>query len=99
MPEPTRDEVNAWPGRVVLEFGTSTCEFCAEARPLIDRALAEHPGVRHVKIEDGPGRPLGRSFKVLLWPTLILLKDGVVVAKSVRPRSNLAIGRAFDKLD
>jgi len=41
--------------------------------------------VRHLKIEDGPGRPLGRSFRVKLWPTLVFLRDGVEVARVVRP--------------
>jgi thioredoxin 1 len=44
-----------------------------------------------LKIEDGPGRPLGRSFKVKLWPTLIFLRDGVEVARVVRPSDAAAI--------
>lgn len=39
----------------------------------------------HIKIEDGPGRALGRSYKVKLWPTLIALKDGKEVGRVVRP--------------
>ena len=39
----------------------------------------------HVKVEDGPGLPLGRSFKVKLWPTLVFLHDGREVARLVRP--------------
>ncbi len=39
----------------------------------------------HIKIEDGRGKPLGRSFRVKLWPTLVLLQDGVEVARVVRP--------------
>jgi thioredoxin 1 len=96
--EPTREEVDTWTGRVVLEFGTSTCSYCAAAQPLIASALAEHPGVRHVKIEDGTGRPLGRSFHVRLWPTLVMLVDGKEVARAVRPRSEIPLGRAFDAL-
>jgi thioredoxin 1 len=41
--------------------------------------------MRHIKIEDGKGRPLGRSFKVKLWPTLIFLKNGKEVQRVVRP--------------
>lgn len=40
-----------------------------------------------MRIEDGRGRPLGRSFKVKLWSSLILLRDGVEIARVVRPRS------------
>jgi thioredoxin 1 len=41
--------------------------------------------LRHLKVEDGPGRPLGRSYRVRLWPTLVLLRDGQEVARLVRP--------------
>lgn len=83
--EPTRAEVDATTGPLVLEFGTAWCGFCRAARPLIDGALADFPGVPHITVEDGPGRPLGRSFRVKLWPTLVFLKDGKEVARTVRP--------------
>lgn len=47
--------------------------------------LPKHPGVQHIKVEDGKGRPLGRSFRVKLWPTLVFLKDGQVVQQVARP--------------
>ncbi len=47
--------------------------------------MSSHPKVRVVKIEDGKGRPLGRSFQVKLWPTLVLMNDGKVVQQLVRP--------------
>ena len=37
-------------------------------------------------IADGPGRPLGRSFGVKLWPTLVFLRDGEHVDQLERPR-------------
>ena len=82
---PTRAEVDAMPGPLLLEFGTDWCGHCRAARPSVEAAVAAHPGVRHLRIEDGPGRPLGRSFRVKLWPTLILLRDGAEVARVVRP--------------
>jgi thioredoxin 1 len=84
-PGPTREEIDATRGAVVLEFGANWCGYCQAARPLIESALADHPGIKHIKVADGPGRPLGRSFRVKLWPTLILLNDGVEIARIVRP--------------
>lgn len=83
--EPTRAEVDALPGATVLEFGATWCPICQGARPVIDAALGEHAGVRHLWIEDGKGKPLGRSFRVKLWPTLVFLRDGREVARVVRP--------------
>jgi thioredoxin 1 len=86
MPDdPTREQVDATPGELVLEFGASWCGFCRAARADIDAALAERPAARHQWIEDGPGRRLGRSFRVKLWPTLVVLRDGTEVARVVRP--------------
>jgi thioredoxin 1 len=84
-PGPTRDEIDASQGSMLLEFGTGWCGHCQAAAPAIAEALAEYPAVRHIKVEDGPGRPLGRSFRVKLWPTAIFLKDGQEVARVVRP--------------
>lgn len=83
--EPPRAEVDALPGPAVVEFGSNTCGFCRAAQPLIEEAFAAHPGMRHIKIEDGKGRPLGRSFRVKLWPTLVFLKDGKEIDRVVRP--------------
>ena len=96
---PTREEVDALPGATVIEFGTNWCGFCAAAQPHIAQAMAGHPGLRHLKIEDGPGRPLGRSFRVKLWPTLIFMKDGAEIARVVRPDSSQVVSDAADQID
>jgi thioredoxin 1 len=85
--EPTRADVDALKGPTLLEFGAPWCPHCQRAQPLIAAALANTPNVRHLKIEDGKGRPLGRSFRVKLWPSLIFLNDGQELARVVRPPS------------
>ena len=85
--EPTREAVDAMVGPTVVEFGSPWCGHCRIAQQPLAAAFAAHPEVRHIKIEDGSGRRLGRSFKVKLWPTLIFMKDGAEVARVVRPRS------------
>jgi thioredoxin 1 len=96
---PTRAEVDALPGATVIEFGTNWCGYCIAAQPHIAEAMADHPQLRHLKIEDGPGRPLGRSFRVKLWPTLIFMKDGAEVARVVRPGSAQAVSEAASQID
>jgi len=95
---PTRAEIDATPGALLLEFGTDWCGHCRAARPAVEAALAAHPGVRHLRVEDGPGRALGRSFGVTLWPTLVFLHGGQVQARLVRPREPAAISTALQAL-
>ncbi|MES3024934.1 MAG: thioredoxin family protein [Pseudomonadota bacterium] len=83
--QPERGAVAAWPGVVALEFGVDWCGYCQAAKPVIESALAGRAQVRHMKVEDGSGRPLGRAFRVKLWPTVVVLKDGEEVARVVRP--------------
>lgn len=97
--QPQRSEVDALRGAAVVDFGTNWCGFCRAAQPLVDAALASHPQVRHLKVEDGPGRPLGRSFRVTLWPTLVFLRDGQEVARLVRPGSQAEIEQALAGID
>src|SRR5690606_19067377 len=95
--EPTRAEVDDLQGLTLLEFGTPWCGHCRTAQPLLAEALADRQDIRHLKIEDGPGRPLGRSFRVKLWPTLILLRQGEELARLVRPTNTAVIQEALDQ--
>ncbi|MFZ5636185.1 MAG: thioredoxin family protein [Pseudomonadota bacterium] len=96
--EPERAAVDALPGLTVLEFGAPWCPHCIGAQPLIESALAGRPDVRHLKIEDGPGRPLGRSYRIKLWPSVLLLRDGEECARVVRPTTHEEIERAFSSM-
>ncbi|MGB9494614.1 MAG: thioredoxin family protein [Azonexus sp.] len=96
--QPLRADVDAIAEPVVIEFGTPWCGHCMAAQPLIETAFAEYPALRHIKVEDGPGRPLGRSFRVKLWPTLIFMAGGQEVARLVRPASAGEISDALRQM-
>lgn len=93
--EPAREEVDRIDGPVLVEFGSRWCGHCRMAEPLIESALKDHPEVRHIRIEDGSGRRLGRSFKVKLWPTLVFMNAGKENGRLVRPRDEKPIREAL----
>jgi thioredoxin 1 len=95
---PSLEEIASLKGHAVLEFGTNWCPICQGAQRAIRDVLEPLPDLTHIKVEDGPGRRLGRSFKVKLWPTLIFLKDGQEVARTVRPTSPDEIRDALAEL-
>jgi thioredoxin 1 len=96
--QPERAEIDTLPGASLLVFGTNWCGYCRAAQRPLETALAEHPDVRVIKVEDGKGRPLGRSFRVKLWPSLIFLRDGEEVGRLIRPNKAQPIADALRDL-
>lgn len=97
-PEPTLAEVQTLKGPAVIEFGTSWCGHCRAAQPLLATAFSNDSSIRHIKVEDGSGRALGRAFGVKLWPTLVFLRDGHEIARLVRPSSVDLISDALARI-
>lgn len=97
--EPKRAEVDTLAGPTLLEFGSPGCGHCRAVQPLLASAFAAHPDVRHIKIADASGRPLGRSFKVKLWPTLVFLHNGQEITRLVRPGDASVIANALASID
>jgi thioredoxin 1 len=96
---PARSEIDASKGPLLLEFGSNTCGICSRTTPMVAEALQGHASLSHIRVEDGKGRPLGRSFRVTLWPTLVFMQDGKELARLVRPGSANVIRDALARID
>ena len=96
--EPTRAAIDALAGASLLEFGNPFCGHCRRAQPLLAEAMVACGGLRHIKIADGRGRRLGRSFGVKLWPTLVFVRDGVELGRLVRPQDAAVICQGLSVL-
>ncbi len=95
---PPREEIEARSGLALLEFGANWCGHCQGAQPAIAAAMVAYPDLAHIKIEDGPGRRLGRTYRVKLWPTLIFLRDGQEIERLVRPAAEAEVVAALRRL-
>ena len=95
--EPTRAEIDAISGPLVVEFGAPWCGHCMHVQPMLAELMKDFPDVQHIKIYDGKGQPLGRSFRVKLWPTLVFMRDGEVRYRAVRPDED-EIAQGFNAL-
>ena len=96
---PAREEIDQTRGPLVVEFGTGWCGHCQGAQPFIADAFEPHPQIPHLKVEDGKGRRLGRTFGVKLWPTLVFLKDGQEITRLVRPTASGPVRQALEQID
>jgi thioredoxin 1 len=84
----TRAALDQSTGIILLEFGADWCPHCQAIQPAVARLLKQYPTIQHYKIADGAGKPLGRSFRVKLWPNFVVLKDGSVIAQQARPTTD-----------
>ena len=94
---PSREDIDQSEGPLVLEFGANWCGHCQGLSPKLQEIFQDFPQVGHIRVADGKGKRLGRSFRVKLWPTLIFLRDGEMIAELVRP-SSYSVREAFEKL-
>lgn len=95
---PTRAAVEALPGGVVIEFGVDWCPHCHRAAGPVATALGAADKLHYFRLEDERARPLGRSFQVKLWPTLLFLQDGAEVARVVRPTTADEVAAGLEQL-
>lgn len=88
-PEP--QDLAALAGITVVEFGAPWCGHCQGIQTWLQAVLDGASDVRHIKIEDGKGKRLGRSYGVKLWPTLVVLLHGHELGRLSRPSQAQAL--------
>ena len=72
---------------VLVDFWASWCGPCRELSPVVDALGEELTDVKVVKINVDEERELAKKYKVFSIPTLVVIKDGQAVNKSVGVKS------------
>ncbi len=77
------EEVNNNKGLVVLDFWAVWCGPCKMLAPIFEEVEKEYPDVTFGKVNVDDEEGLARRFGIVSIPTLIFIKDGNIVKKSV----------------
>ncbi len=78
-----KQEVAEYKGTVLLDFWAVWCGPCRMLSPIVDEIAEERTDIKVGKVNVDDQMELAQIFKIVNIPTLVVVKDGEVVNKSV----------------
>lgn len=78
-----KKEVLEADGVVLIDFWASWCAPCKMLSPIIDQVADEVSGVKVVKVNVDQEQELAANFKIMSIPTLVVMKGGQEVKRSM----------------
>ena len=76
---------------VLVDFWASWCGPCRMVIPVVEKIAEEHPEYTVVKVNVDEEQELAAQFGVMSIPTLMVVKNGEVVNKSVGAKNKQQI--------
>ncbi len=76
---------------VLVDFWASWCGPCRMLSPIVDEIAEQYTGLKVGKVNVDEQEELAIKFGIMSIPTLIVFRDGKVVAQSVGVKSKEAI--------
>lgn len=70
-------------GMTLIDFYATWCGPCKMMHPVIEKIEVENENLQVVKIDVDNHEDLAREYGIMSIPTIILLKDGEIVEKSI----------------
>ena len=78
-------------GRVLIDFYADWCGPCRMVIPVVEKIAEEYPEYKVVKVNVDEEQELAAQFGVMSIPTLMVVKNGEVVNKSVGAKNKQQI--------
>ena len=83
-----QQEVESYPGRVLIDFYTPTCPPCRAFAPILDQIATEQADkLKVVKIDASTESELASEYGITAVPTFVLLNGGARKAQVTGARS------------
>lgn len=76
---------------VLVDFWASWCGPCRMVVPVIEEIAAENSDIKVVKINVDEEQELAAQFQVMTIPTLMVIKNGEIVSRSVGAKNKKQI--------
>jgi thioredoxin 1 len=73
------DKMVAGEGTVLIDFWADWCGPCRSFAPVYDKVAERHPEVTFAKVDTEAERELAAAFEITSIPTLMAVRDGVVL--------------------
>ena len=70
-------------GLTVVDFFATWCGPCKTLAPILDETAADHPDVTFCKVDIDEEMSLATQYQIMSVPTLLFIKNGEVVKKSI----------------
>lgn len=78
-----REEVLESKQTVLLDFWATWCGPCRMIAPILEEIAQERPDIKVCKVDVDEQGSLASEYKIISIPTLLVVKNGTVVNKSV----------------